>query len=169
MLAPPVERQLASPRNLRLLALFVPSALLAGALGSQYIGGLFPCDMCYWQRWPHAAAILLALASFTAPANAPRSRLLVGLAAAAIAVSGAIGVYHVGVEMGFYEGVTACSAGSSTTDPGALLDEIMNAPVIRCDQVQWEFLSVSMAGWNAIISLGTAALIAIGLVKGKKA
>lgn len=168
MLAPRSEIALMTPRNLRLFALFVPSALLLGALGSQYIGGLFPCDMCYWQRWPHGAAIVLALASFTAPAHNSRSRLLVALAAVAIAVSGAIGVYHVGVEMGFYEGVTACSAGSATTDPGALLEEIMNAPVIRCDQVQWEFLGISMAGWNAIISLGSAALILIGLKKGQR-
>src|ERR1700752_1921639 len=82
----------------RLIALFLPVALLGGALGSQYLGGLHPCEMCYWQRWPHGAAILLAVLAFTAPAQAQRSRTLTILAALAIAVSGAIGVYHAGVE-----------------------------------------------------------------------
>src|SRR5690349_25131511 len=82
----------------RLIALLLPLGLLGGALGSQYIGGLHPCEMCYWQRWPHGLAILLAAASFTAPATSSRSRALILLAALSIAVSGAIGVYHAGVE-----------------------------------------------------------------------
>ena len=94
----------------RLIALLLPLALLGGALGSQYFGGLHPCEMCYWQRYPHAVAILLAALSFTAPAGAPRSRMLVLLAALAIAVSGAIGVYHAGVEAHVFEGFTQCSA-----------------------------------------------------------
>ncbi len=140
----------------RLLALLLPLALLGGALGSQYLGGLTPCEMCYWQRWPHAAAIGLAGLAFTAPASAPRSRLLTILAAAAIALSGAIGVYHAGVELGIFQGMTTCTAGGAAT-----LEDIMKAPVVRCDQVQWAFLGISMAGWNAILSLGGAALIAL--------
>ena len=73
----------------RLMALLLPLALLGGALGSQYLGGLHPCEMCYWQRWPHAAAILLAFLAFTAPAQSGRARSLTLLAALAIAVSGA--------------------------------------------------------------------------------
>lgn len=139
----------------RLLALLVPLTLLGGALGSQYIGGLAPCEMCYWQRWPHALAIPLAALAFTAPASSGRSRTLTLLAAAAIAVSGAIGVFHAGVEIGWWEGLTACTATGAVS-----LEDIMSAPLVRCDQVQWSFMGVSMAGWNAIISLGAAALIA---------
>lgn len=147
-----------------MLALLVPLALLGGALGSHYVGGLSPCEMCYWQRWPHAAAILLAAAGLAMPRA---ERPLILLAAIAIAVSGAIGVFHVGVEQGWWEGITTCAtSGSGTTDPDALLEEIMNAPVIRCDQVQWSFVGVSMAGWNALISLGSAALILVGVVRG---
>ena len=58
----------------RLIALLLPLALLGGALGSQYLGGLHPCEMCYWQRWPHAAAILLAALAFTAPAASRAAR-----------------------------------------------------------------------------------------------
>ena len=142
------------PALARLLALLLPIALLGGAMGSQYIGGLMPCEMCMWQRWPHAAAIVLAALAFTAPAPSDRSRMLTLLAASAIAVSGAIGVYHAGVELGIFEGVTTCTAGGAMT-----LDQIMNVPLVRCDEVQWAFLGISMAGWNAILSLGGAALI----------
>jgi disulfide bond formation protein DsbB len=141
----------------RLIALLVPMGLLGGALGSQYLGGLHPCEMCYWQRWPHAAAILLAAGAFALPA---RSRLLTALAALAIAVSGAIGVFHAGVELGWWEGLTRCTVGGALS-----LDELMNVPLVRCDQVQWSWLGVSMAGWNAILSLGSAAVIAGLLAK----
>ena len=150
----------------RLIALLLPLALLGGALGSQYIGGLHPCEMCYWQRWPHAFAIVAAAVAFTAPAESTRSRNLTLLAALAIAVSGIIGVYHAGVETGIFEGITTCTAlgaGGSTAD---LLKQITQAPLIRCDQVQWSFLGISMAGWNAILSLGGTAAILLLVVKG---
>lgn len=140
----------------RLVALGVPTSLLAGAYLSQYAGGLHPCEMCYWQRWPHFAAIALAALAFLSAAPSRSARLLTALAALAIAVSGAIGVFHAGVEYGWWEGLTRCASGGAMT-----LDEIMNVPLVRCDQVQFSFLSVSMAGWNAIISLGSAIAIAL--------
>lgn len=154
MLAPPEPTGAARLKQARLLALLVPVALLGGALGSQYLGGLYPCEMCYWQRWPHGAAILLALGAMVSPIGAPRTRPLVLLAALAIAVSGAIGVFHAGVELGYWEGITRCTATGATS-----LEDIMKVPLVRCDQVQWSLLGVSMAGWNAIFSLGGAALI----------
>ena len=147
------------PALARLIALLLPAALLGGALGSEHLGGLVPCEMCYWQRWPHAAAIVFAALAFTAPATARSSRLLTVLAASAIAVSGAIGVYHAGVELGIFEGLTACAATAGGASGAELLDAIMKTPLVRCDQVQFAFLGISMAGWNAILSLGGAALI----------
>lgn len=155
-------------RLARWIALLLPASLLAGALGSQYLGGLVPCEMCHWQRWPHYFAVPVAAASFFVGAN--RSRALVLLAAAAITLSGAIGVYHAGVELGVFEGLTACTAtatsGASTAD---LLKEIMKVPLVRCDQVQFAFLGISMAGWNAILSLSGAALIAVLVLKARRA
>ncbi len=148
----------------RLLALLLPLGLLGGALGSQYIGGLHPCEMCYWQRWPHGAAILLAALAFTAPATSSGSRTLSLLAAAAIAISGAIGVYHAGVEVGIFEGITTCS-----TTRGMTLQDIVAAPLVRCDQVQWSLFGISMAGWNAILSLTGAALIVTLVLKARRA
>ena len=133
----------------RLLALALPVALLGGALLSQYVGGLHPCEMCYWQRWPHGVAIVVAALAFLFAADSRNARLLVALAAIAIAISGAIGVFHAGVELKYWEGLTRCSTGGALT-----LDELMKVPLVRCDQVQFSFLGISMAGWNAILSLG---------------
>jgi disulfide bond formation protein DsbB len=148
----------------RLIALLLPLGLLSGALGSQYIGGLHPCEMCYWQRWPHGAAILLAALAFTAPARSSRSRTLVLFAAAAIAISGLIGVYHAGVEAGIFEGFTTCTA-----TKGLTLEDIMKVPLVRCDQVQWSLFGISMAGWNAVLSLGGAAVIILLTLKDRRA
>ena len=156
---------LSAPALARLIALLLPLALLGGALGSQYLGGLTPCEMCYWQRYPHAAATVLAAAAFTAPAMSTRSRMLSALAAFAIAVSGAIGVYHAGVELGIFEGVTTCTSTASGATRDELLRSIMDAPLVRCDQVQFSFLGISMAGWNAILSLSGAAVIAFLLAR----
>ena len=159
MLAPPTASGLARLRQARLLALLIPAGLLGGALFSQYVGGLYPCEMCYWQRWPHGAAILLALGAFLSPA---RTRPLVLLAALAIGLSGAIGLFHAGVEMGWWEGITVCTATGANS-----LQDILDVPLVRCDQVQWSFLGISMAGWNAILSLGGAAAI-LGLARNRR-
>lgn len=153
----------------RLIALLLPLALLGGALGSQYLGGLYPCEMCYWQRWPHGAAIVLAALAFTAPAASARSRLLILLAALAISVSGAIGLYHAGVELGIFEGFTTCTSTARAATTKDLLEQLMKVPLVRCDQVQWAFLGISMAGWNAILSLGGATLIAWLALTGRSA
>ena len=156
MLAPP--RNLAAERlkSARLLALAVPVALLGGALLSEYVGKLYPCEMCWWQRYPHAVAIPLAVGALLSPLGAPRTRVLTLLAALAVAVSGAIGLFHAGVEYGWWEGLTTCAAGGATS-----LEDIMAVPLIRCDQVQWTLLGISLAGYNAIVSLGGAAVIAL--------
>ena len=134
------------------LALLVPAALLAGALGSQYLGGLHPCEMCYWQRYAHWAGLSFAtLALVLVGARRP----LILFAALGIGLSGAIGLFHAGVEAGWWEGFTTCTATGART-----LQDILNTPLIRCDQVQWTFLGLSMAAWNALISLSAAGAIA---------
>ena len=156
MLAPP--RPLAADRlhHARLLALGVPLALLGGALLSEYVGKLYPCEMCWWQRYPHAIAILLAIGALLQPLSAPRTRVLTLLAALAIAASGAIGVFHAGVEYGWWEGLTTCTSGGATS-----LEDIMAVPLVRCDQVQWSLAGISLAGFNALFSLGGALLIVL--------
>jgi disulfide bond formation protein DsbB len=152
----------------RLIALLLPAALLAGAYGSQYFGGLFPCEMCWWQRYAHMAALLPAALAFSAAAGSDRARDLTVLAAIAIAVSGAIGVYHAGVELHIFEGFTTCTSTAKAATTQELLEKLMHVPLIRCDQVQWSFLGVSMAGWNAIISLSGAATIFFLILRGRR-
>ena len=152
----------------RAVALLLPAALLAGAFGSQYLGGLYPCEMCWWQRYAHMAALVPAALAFTVAAGTQRSRLFVLIAALAIAVSGAIGFYHAGVELRIFEGFTTCTStvhGTSTED---LLKQIVAAPMVRCDQVQWSLFGISLAGWNAILSLGGAAVITFLSLKGSQ-
>ena len=144
----------------RALALITPLALLAGAYLSQYAFGLHPCEMCWWQRYPHFAAIVLALLAFLRPPG----RAFVALAAAAIAASGLIGGFHAGVEYGWWQGLTSCAA-SFHAGGGDPLDAIMNAPLVRCDVAPWSLLGVSLAGWNFLISLGVAAAIAVSLAR----
>jgi disulfide bond formation protein DsbB len=153
----------------RLIALLLPAALLAGAFGSQYLGGLYPCEMCWWQREAHMVAVVMAALAFTAPAASSRSRMLVLLATLAIAVSGIIGVYHAGVEAKIFAGFTQCTALPKAATTAELLKQITHAPLIRCDQVQFSFLGISMAGWNAIFSLGGAALILLLSLRAKRA
>ena len=144
----------------RALALAVPLALIAGALGSQYVGGLFPCEMCHWQRWPHYAAIGIALLAFVVPM--PMRPPLVWLAALAILVSGGIGVWHAGVEYGWWEGLTQCTA-----PPSGNIMDILQASPIRCDEVQWSLFGISLAGFNAIVS-GVAGLTIMSLLSGRE-
>jgi disulfide bond formation protein DsbB len=141
------------PRLALYLALAIPAALLGGAYISQYVFGLFPCEMCWWQRWPHFAALGIAIIAFATP----QKRVMVGLAALAILISGLIGGFHAGVEYGWWEGLTSCSTAIDTS--GNAMDAIMNAPVFRCDVAPWDLFGISLAGWNFLIS--TAAALAI--------
>lgn len=127
--------------------------LLLGALFFQYGLGMAPCALCYWQRWPHLAAVGLGLAVWFLP-----GRILVLLGAAAAAGSGGIGVYHTGVERGWFKGPSACSGGFDLSSLSAeeLLERVLAAPVVRCDEVPWELLGLSMASWNALASFALA-------------
>lgn len=155
-------------KTARWVALGVPLALMAGALGSQYIGGLHPCEMCHWQRWPHYAAILVALLSFLMP-NRLVTMSLIGCAALLIATSGVIGILHAGVEYHWWPGFTPCAAevpaGMSGLD---IINTIQNKPLVSCDIPQWDLFGISLAGWNALISLGGAVAVFVLLFKGAR-
>jgi disulfide bond formation protein DsbB len=148
-------------RLAKLISLAVPAALLAGAYGSQHIAGLAPCEMCFWQRYAHWAALAFGIIALASTHRLPdRGRSFVWLAGLCILISGAIGGYHAGVEAGVFEGFTQCTSvagGGATGDD--LLAEIMRAPIVRCDEVQWALLGISMAGWNAILSTLAALVI----------
>jgi disulfide bond formation protein DsbB len=141
------------------LALLVPAALLAAAYGSEYIGGLYPCEMCWWQRYAHFVGLAFAAMAYALSRFADGGRSFVWLAALAIFASGAIGAYHAGVEADIFEGFTPCTTTARAGSVDDLLKNILDAPLVRCDEVQWSFLGISMAGWNAILSTGFALVI----------
>ena len=144
------------------LALGVPALLLAGAYLGEYGFDLYPCEMCWWQRWPHFAAVALALVSTMARPK----QAWIALAALAVLVSGLIGAFHAGVEYGWWEGVTGCT-GTVQDAGGDPLAAIMNAPLVRCDEVQWSLAGISLAGWNFLISTasGIAILVLLGRMR----
>ncbi|MCB4861408.1 disulfide bond formation protein B [Sphingobium sp. PNB] len=154
----------------RALALIVPVAMLGGAYSFQYLGGLHPCEMCWWQRYAHMAAIPLALIAYAARGRACVSALFTGLAGLAIGIGGGIGLFHAGVEYGWWQGLTACStspAGGSSAD---ILNQIMATPITRCDVAPWSLFGISMAGYNGLLSAAAALLILVLLLrKGSKA
>lgn len=134
-------------KTLTILAAGGSLALLLGAFGFQMMG-YAPCKMCIWQRWPHAVAIVIGVVAFFVP----RAGLLY-LGALAALTTAAIGVFHAGVELKWWEGPTTCTSGDiSNLSTDELMTQIMNAPVIRCDEIAWQFMGISMAGWNAILS-----------------
>lgn len=135
--------------SLTLLATLGSIALLGGALAFQYIGGLPPCHLCLLQRYPHAAAIALGILAVITS-----WRLLPWLGALAAAATSGIGIYHTGVERGWWPGPTSCTGTLNLSGVNAkdALAQLMAAPVVRCDQPAWIFLHLSMASWNAIFS-----------------
>lgn len=150
----------------RLLALLVPLLLLGGAYVSEYGFGLFPCEMCWWQRYAHFAALPFAALAFALPAR----RWPVALAAVAIAASGLIGLFHAGVEYDWWEGLTTCASAVQLGGGGDPLDAIMNkTPLVSCDQPQWTLMGISLAGFNFVFSVGGALLVAALLNRSKEA
>jgi disulfide bond formation protein DsbB len=129
------------------LAAFGSFALLAGAFLFQWLG-YAPCKMCLWQRWPHAVAIVIGLLALALTRLKTQLALLGGLAAL---TTGAIGLYHTGVERDWWEGPTSCS-GSSALDTNNLLSTDIT-PIVMCDDVVWSLMGLSMASFNALISL----------------
>lgn len=153
-------------KNLMLLAAAGSLALLLGAFGFQLLG-YAPCKLCIWQRWPHGVAIAAgALVLAMGPL------LLLGLAGMLGALTTAgIGVYHTGIERGWWEGPSDCTgtgdslAGMSGTD---LLSTEVPVDIVLCDEVAWAFLGLSMASWNALISLALALIWAAALWRGNR-
>jgi disulfide bond formation protein DsbB len=158
---PPMS--LAKESAVALLAGGFSLALLLGAWSFQYLGGLVPCEMCIWQRWPHAAAIWLGLGGgiLGAMRILPREtvKMLAWAAIFAIAVTGAIGIFHAGVEWKLWDGPPAC------TGSGYVPGQSDDFKFVRCDEAQWRLIGISLAGYNAIFSLAVAALLSFRLMR----
>jgi disulfide bond formation protein DsbB len=138
-----------------LLAAGGSAALLAGAYGFEYIGGMAPCQLCWWQRYPHMVAVVIGLLALIL-----MGRTLPYLGALAALTTAGIALFHTGVERAWWEGLASCSAGSIA---GVSMQDLLNpaanvAAPVRCDAVAWEMAGLSMASWNGIASLVLVAL-----------
>jgi disulfide bond formation protein DsbB len=141
-------------------------ALLGGAYYFQYVVGLPPCDLCWWQRYPHMVAIAAGLIAFAAYGHGKVAMWFALIAVTALAVTAGIGVYHVGVEHHWWAGPQACTGaiprGLSVEQ---LKKYLLGARMIRCDEPAWIMWGVSMAGWNAIFSGGLALVLGSQIVR----
>jgi disulfide bond formation protein DsbB len=170
----PPTRLAADPAAIAALAIAATAAAtLAGAWFFQLVLDIRPCPLCLEQRYAYYLALPLALVvAFAAARGAPRQVVLAGFAVLLLAAlaNAWLGGYHAGVEWKFWEGPTDCSGpivdlGSA----GTLLQRLDTVKVIRCDEVQWRFLGLSLAGYNVLISLAMAAIAAWGMVSTKRA
>ena len=155
-----------------LAVLVIAAATIAGAWFFQLVLDIQPCPMCLEQRYAYYFAIpFAALVAVAAGKGAPRGLVLAGLAILALVVLGnaGFGAYHAGVEWGFWKGPTDCTgSGFDPGKAGSLLDNLDKVKVIRCDEVQFRFLGISLAGYNVLISLLMAAIAAWGMAKTAK-
>jgi disulfide bond formation protein DsbB len=145
------------------------TATILGAYFFQYVLGYLPCPLCFEQRVPYYIAIPLALAiALAAARSAPRGVVIGGLAFLALimAVSTCLGTYHAGVEWKWWPGPADCSGPlSGMGSAGDLLQRLQSQTVVRCDDAAWRFLGISLAGYNALISLALVVVTVWGLIK----
>jgi len=158
-----LQKLLSRPRAALILAILVlAAATLAGAWIFQF-SGVVPCELCLKERWPYYAALPIGLSALYASAcggeGGRGSRMLCGLLALLFLASAGFGFYHAGVEWGFWQGPTDCTG---PLQKAGSMDEfwqqLQSVKVVRCDAAALRILGLSLAGWNAVISLFIAAL-----------
>jgi disulfide bond formation protein DsbB len=167
---PSLSRAAADPALTAALAItLIAAATLAGAWFFQLVLDIRPCPLCLEQRYAYYLAIPLgALVALAAARDAPRAVIAAGLALLGLAALGnaALGAYHAGVEWGLWKGPTECTGPVvNLGSAGNLLERLDSVKVIRCDEVQWRFLGLSLAGYNVLISLLMAAIAAWGIAR----
>lgn len=129
--------------------------LLLGALFFQYVMDLAPCPLCHWQRYPHIAVVVLAAGALAGGAAA--RPWLLGLIGLALLATAGIALFHAGVEQKWWAGLAVCEgAGGAPVSVDDILKGISRRPPPRCDEIAWSFLGLSMAAWNAVLSLALA-------------
>lgn len=134
---------------------------LGAAFGSQYIGGLQPCILCIYQRYPYGVVIALGVLMLLARRNARIAALLAALAAVALFVDAGIAAFHVGVEQHWWAGTKACSnLIDPTLSPEELIKALEQAPVVACDKVAWSLFGISMAGYNFLYAIAAGIIAA---------
>lgn len=145
---------LLTPRTYALLALATSGGMLLGALGFQYLGGLEPCQLCMIQRFPHVLILAGAIDLLLFGHARWLARMVLGGVLMLYLASVGLGIYHVGVEQGWWQNAISCSSGKTFGS----LDDLMNQEIVRCDKPAWILFGITMAGYNALISAGLLVL-----------
>jgi len=144
--------------RLPLILIFAASAVVLGAAWLfQLVGGLTPCELCLYERWPYYAALVLALLALAFPApGIPRAGL--ALLGALFLASAGLGFYHVGIEQHWFPGPASCTSnGTAAESFEQFKAQILGQKVVLCDQIQWSVFGLSIAALNAIASAAIAA------------
>lgn len=162
-----------SPLSVASAAVFAGAlAAIAAALGFEYLGGYDPCPLCMQQRLAYHLAIPVALLAFllSRAGHEGLAALMLGLVAAAFLANAGLGLYHAGVEWKWWPGPATCgAAGELSIEPGvSLLESLRQGRSVACDEAPWRFLSLSFAGWSAVISLGLGAVAAAGALSWRR-
>jgi disulfide bond formation protein DsbB len=155
--------RLTERRTATALILAAATATIGAALFSQHVLGLIPCKLCLIQRWPYYAALPLALVLVLLPVSDAARRAGLALLALIFLVSAGLGAYHAGVEWGFFLGPADCGGAPApaASGMGDFLKQLETARVVSCTEAYGRFLGLSMAGWNAVVSLGLAAFAGV--------
>lgn len=153
-------------RTLALFLTLVSAAILGTALASQYFGGLAPCELCLWQRYPYAAVIALGVLAMVLGGRERVAEPVIALMGVVLLVGAGIAVFHAGVEYGLWAGLETCGG---TRPPSASVEELrrrlLEAPVVRCDEPAWSLLGVSMAGLNFLVAVPLGLFAIAGAVR----
>ena len=146
-----------APRASRIALAFVLAGavgVLGGALIFQYAGGLAPCELCLYERWPYYASLPLALALAAPHTTRDDARAGAALLLCIFLGSSVLAFYHVGVEQHWFQGPTACTGtGGGAKTVEQLRQLLMNQQPVRCDAPQWSLFGVTLAGYNFLASL----------------
>lgn len=152
----------ALPIRTGLFLIVVGVLSLGAAFASQYIGGLRPCVLCIYQRYPYGVVIALGLLVLLAWRQPRIAAGLTVLAAIALFVDAGIAAFHVGVEQHWWQGTDECS---NLIDPNLSIEDLKKAlqeqPVVACDEVAWSLFGISMAGYNFLYAIITGSISAI--------
>jgi disulfide bond formation protein DsbB len=156
-------------RHWPLVAAGVSAVMLAIAHGFETFGGLAPCELCLHQREAYWVALAVGLIGFAAARMLRRrwgSPLACGLLALVFLAGAGVAAYHAGVEWKWWPGPQSCTGGGAVS-AGAMADLLAGKKIAppQCDQAAWRWLGISMAGWNALASLGLAVLSALAALR----
>jgi len=148
------------------LALILALAVIGFVLFSQYVQGFAPCELCLRERLPWYGIIGVGVIGLIIPLRAKLSRWISVLIAAMFLLSAGLGLHHAGVEQGWWAGPQACTGGLTGAQTVEQLRAMMqSAQLIRCDEISWKFLGLSMAAYNFLVSLAASAAAIFVIVR----